>query len=93
MRALGSLYRSFKRACVVTSTDQEIILPHTETHANDPYGDTAQTRGSQHRQGDDTHSEERIRERAYELYIERGAQPGDSVGDWLTAEREYYGQP
>lgn len=30
----------------------------------------------------------RIRLRAYELYMERGAQPNDDLGDWLRAERE-----
>ena len=38
-------------------------------------------------------SEEQIRARAYELYVERGSQPGDGVGDWLQAEREYYNHP
>ena len=33
-------------------------------------------------------SEEDVRLRAYELYLERGATPGDDVGDWLQAERE-----
>ena len=28
--------------------------------------------------------------RAYEIFVERGAQPGDDVGDWLRAEREYH---
>ena len=32
---------------------------------------------------------EQIRSRAYELYLARGNQPGDEVGDWLRAEREY----
>jgi len=31
----------------------------------------------------------RIRERAYELYLERGDSPGDEVDDWLRAEREH----
>jgi len=26
---------------------------------------------------------------AYELYLQRGGQPGDPVNDWLTAERIY----
>jgi hypothetical protein len=26
--------------------------------------------------------------RAYELYIARGATPGNELGDWLRAERE-----
>lgn len=30
-----------------------------------------------------------IRLRAYELYMERGAQPNDDLGDWLQAEREF----
>ena len=31
---------------------------------------------------------EEIRVRAFEIYIERGAQPGHDVDDWLQAERE-----
>jgi DUF2934 family protein len=30
-----------------------------------------------------------IRMRAYELYLERGDNPTDELGDWLRAEREY----
>lgn len=33
---------------------------------------------------------EQIRRRAFELYVERGKQPGDAVADWLQAEREYH---
>ena len=32
--------------------------------------------------------EERIRRRAYELYIRRVNQPGSDIGDWLQAEKE-----
>lgn len=32
--------------------------------------------------------EEQIRRRAYELYLERGATPGNESEDWITAERE-----
>ena len=32
--------------------------------------------------------EERIRQRAYELYMQRGNQPGSELGDWLQAEDE-----
>jgi hypothetical protein len=32
--------------------------------------------------------EEAIRCRAYELYLERGDQPGSALDDWLQAERE-----
>ncbi len=29
-----------------------------------------------------------IRRRAYEIYLERGAEPGREMDDWLQAERE-----
>ncbi len=32
--------------------------------------------------------EEKIRLRAYELYLRRGAKPGDALEDWLRAESE-----
>lgn len=32
--------------------------------------------------------EERIRRRAYELYLERGNQPGSELDDWLKAEAQ-----
>lgn len=32
--------------------------------------------------------EQEIRNRAYELYLRRGGQPGDELEDWLQAERE-----
>ena len=35
-----------------------------------------------------TASEQDIRRRAYEIYLERGAQPGHELEDWLQAERE-----
>lgn len=33
--------------------------------------------------------EQEIRNRAYEIYLQRGAQPGYEVEDWLQAEREH----
>ena len=33
-------------------------------------------------------TDEQIRLRAYELYLQRDAAPGDPVADWLRAERE-----
>jgi hypothetical protein len=33
-------------------------------------------------------TENDVRIRAYELYLERGGVPGDEVDDWLQAERE-----
>jgi hypothetical protein len=32
--------------------------------------------------------DEEIRRRAYEIYLERGEQPGGELEDWLQAERE-----
>lgn len=33
-------------------------------------------------------TEEQIRRRAYELYLQRGLSGGNSEGDWLQAEQE-----
>ena len=33
--------------------------------------------------------DEAIRLRAYEIYLERGQQPGRELDDWLQAEREF----
>ena len=33
--------------------------------------------------------EERIRRRAYELYVRRGNQSGSELDDWLQAEKEF----
>jgi len=32
--------------------------------------------------------DEEIRNRAYEIYLQRGGQPGYELEDWLQAERE-----
>jgi hypothetical protein len=32
--------------------------------------------------------EERIRQRAYALYLQRGNQPGSDLNDWLQAEED-----
>ena len=32
--------------------------------------------------------DEKIRFRAYQIYLERGEQPGHELDDWLQAERE-----
>jgi len=34
-------------------------------------------------------SHEEIKRRAYEIYRERDGLPGDALGDWLRAEREF----
>jgi len=35
---------------------------------------------------------EQIRQRAYEIYLSRGEEPGDPLQDWLRAERELRSQ-
>lgn len=35
--------------------------------------------------------DEEIRRRAYEIYLERGQQPGRELDDWLQAQRELEG--
>ena len=37
-------------------------------------------------------SDEEIRLRAYEIYLERGETPGLELDDWLQAEREFQGR-
>jgi DUF2934 family protein len=37
-------------------------------------------------------SDEEIRSRGYELYLERGEQPGRDLDDWFRAERELEGR-
>jgi hypothetical protein len=36
----------------------------------------------------DSDSDGRIRDRAYEIYLERGQEDGHELDDWLQAERE-----
>jgi hypothetical protein len=36
-------------------------------------------------------TDEQIRERAYEIYLQRGSAPGQEVEDWLAAEQELTG--
>jgi hypothetical protein len=45
--------------------------------------------GSAHKPApEDLPLEERIRQRAHELYIARGSESGSEVDDWLQAEEE-----
>jgi hypothetical protein len=37
-------------------------------------------------------SQESIRQRAHEIYLQRGGQDGSELDDWLQAEREVLGQ-
>ena len=64
--------------------------------ANDSVGSAdnsshhSQDVASRYHQTDGPSLNEEIRQRAFELYIERGKKPGDGVADWLQAEREYH---
>jgi hypothetical protein len=40
--------------------------------------------------GDHTRNNEKIKLRAYEIYLERGSVPGSELDDWLQAERELH---
>jgi hypothetical protein len=44
------------------------------------------------RRGRGSLTEEQIRQRAYEIFLARGAVPGDDLQDWLRAERELQAQ-
>ena len=48
----------------------------------------AETAGEEREGLMDSTREQEIRDRAYEIYQQRGGQPGDEVQDWLQAERE-----
>ena len=39
-----------------------------------------------------TNPENALRHRAYEIYLNRGPNPGNEIGDWLQAERELKGK-
>lgn len=52
-------------------------------------GVAARTREAVSLQHDRIAPDVQIRARAYEIYLERGDRPGNELGDWLQAEREY----
>ena len=45
-------------------------------------------RGKEERSVGNPAREEEIKRRAYEIYLERGEEPGRDLEDWLQAERE-----
>lgn len=53
--------------------------PHATSAGNLESGETSVANSARH---------EEIKIRAYEIYIERGGQPGHDVDDWLQAEQE-----
>jgi len=60
------------------------------THAHHTRkSDSARMAGSELRECEcDRNTLERIRARAFEIFLARANTPGDSLGDWLQAERE-----
>src|SRR5712671_2215946 len=59
--------------------------------AKDNYGSEAVEPGAETQEQDrllDSTRGDKIRRRAYEIYLERGSEPGREVEDWLQAERE-----
>src|SRR5260370_36298994 len=59
--------------------------------AKDSYGSEAVEVGAETQEQDrlvDSTRGDKIRRRAYEIYLERGSEPGRKLEDWLQAERE-----
>ena len=56
-----------------------------------PQGTTTQTAEPGQGPAANAERDEDIRRRAYEIYLERGEQPGRELDDWLQAERELEG--
>src|SRR5258708_26586762 len=59
--------------------------------AKDSYGSEAVEPGAETQEVDrllDSTRGDKIRRRAYEMYLERGSEPGRELEDWLQAERE-----
>jgi hypothetical protein len=59
--------------------------------AKDSYGSEAVEPGGESLEQDrlpDSAHRDKIRRRAYEIYLERGSEPGRDLEDWLRAERE-----
>jgi len=56
----------------------------------EPQATSAKTKAGEVSVGNSVRDEE-IRRRAYEIYLERGEQPGRDLDDWLQAERELEG--
>src|SRR5437867_6996134 len=59
--------------------------------AKDSYGSEAVEPGAETQEQDrllDSTRGDKIRRGAYEIYLERGSEPGRELEDWLQAERE-----
>lgn len=68
-----------------TTMDREVALPSESDHMQTEPQMSIETFAG-NGAADDT--EERIRQRAYEIYCSRSGGDGDALEDWLAAERE-----
>jgi hypothetical protein len=59
-----------------------------ENRSTGPQGTTTQAAETGEASVGNAARDEDIRRRAYEIYLERGEQPGRELDDWLQAERE-----
>ena len=62
-----------------------------KTEGTESQAASATTAGTQDATARNSAREEEIKLRAYEIYLERGEQPGRELDDWLQAERELEG--
>ena len=68
----------------------QLVENLSQTQATPPTSQPAQNR-SRSQNGASNISEEQIRERAYQLYLDRGRQHGRHEDDWYRAESELKG--
>src|SRR6266481_10164263 len=88
-----------KHECASTSNSKPITRKRetsmsSKTKRNESIGSQATsttTAGTQDALARNSAREEEIKLRAYEIYLERGEQPGRELDDWLQAERELEG--
>jgi hypothetical protein len=78
------------RKAATAGTDTEVPLA-TAADGNGAAANSAVATGIGHAQGDSL--DDRIRQRAYEIYLARGYSNGNELDDWLEAERQLRAAP
>jgi hypothetical protein len=73
------------------SLEEKEMIVSSKPNSNEKSteAELARSRAAAGPDGKSAHDE--IRRRAYEIYLERGGQPGGEIDDWLQAERELEG--
>ena len=67
----------------------DILLAQARERSTPMVNDRRKTAADQNPRADEhRESEETVRDRAYQLYEQRGGEPGHDWDDWLRAERE-----